>query len=139
MIWYFTWPIFIDFIFWPTEVIDIWRSIPPWTSLVKKGSQNRIGTPKIPVIWYLTWLIFIDFIFWPPVFIDIWRSRPPGSSKVKQGVFRIELGHWKTYDLIPHMTHLHWFDILTVFEVVIEGRSNWKSYIWFKISTLCMG
>ena len=46
-IWYLTWLIFIDFIFWPPEVIDFWRSN---ASMIiwgqKKGYQNGIGTPK---------------------------------------------------------------------------------------------
>ena len=33
----------------------------------------------------------------------------------------MESEHQKTYDLIPHMTHLYWFNILTFLEVVIEG------------------
>ena len=79
-------------------------------------------------------LILIDFIFWPPEIIDIWRSRPPGSSEVKQGL-RMESEHQKTHDLITHITHFHWFHILTFLEIVIEGRSNWRSDKCVNIST----
>ena len=37
MIWYLTWLIFIDFIFWPPEVFDIWRSRPPGSSFFFSG------------------------------------------------------------------------------------------------------
>jgi len=38
--------LFIDYIFWPPMVIDIWRSRPPGSSEVNQGSQSGIGTPK---------------------------------------------------------------------------------------------
>ena len=60
MIWYLTKLIFIDFIFWPPEFIDIWRSRPPGSS-VSYWNRNT----KKPMIWYLTWTIYIDLIFWP--------------------------------------------------------------------------
>jgi len=75
------------------------------------------------MIWYYTYLFsLISYIDLrrslisgrPPEVIDIWE-RPPGSSEDKRGL-RMELEHQKTYDLIPKMTHLHWFNILTLLE-----------------------
>ena len=60
------------------------------------------------------------------------------SSEVKKGL-RMESENQKAYDLIPHVTHLQWFHILTFLEVVIEGRSNWRSYICVNISTWSKG
>ena len=112
MIWYLTRLIFIDFIFWPPEVIDIWRSWPPGPSEVIKGSQNGIGTPKN--LWFNTSHDPFSLI----LYFDLRRSLIFGGHDLqdrlrsKRGL-RIESEHQKTYDLIPHMTHLYWFHILT--------------------------
>ena len=41
-----TWLIFIDFIFWPSEVVKFWRLRTPGSSEVKKEYQNGIRTSK---------------------------------------------------------------------------------------------
>ena len=118
--------------FWSQIILEVVTFRYQWPPEVKIWNRN---TKKL-MIWYLTWPIFMDFIFWPTEVIDIWRSRPPWSSEVKKGL-RMESENQKAYDLIPHVTHLQWFHILTFLEVVIEGRSNWRSYV--NISTWSIG
>ena len=69
MIWYLTWLIFIDLIFWPPEVSKFYRSRPPWS--IRMESEH-----KKPLIWYLTWLIIIhggqSGGQWPPI-SNLWR------------------------------------------------------------------
>ena len=112
MIWYLTWLIFIDFIFWPPEVIDIWRSRPSWSSEVKNGSQNRIGTPKN--LWFDTSHDLFSLIS----YFDLRRSLIFGGHdlqdhlRLKRGL-RMESEHQKIYDLTSHdlFTLLSYFDL----------------------------
>ena len=68
MIWYLTWLNFIDFIFLPPEVIDIWRLSTFISSICRKGPPNEIGTPKNP--WFGTsydiWWSTTSGIIWGP-------------------------------------------------------------------------
>ena len=95
--------------------------------------QNRIGTPKN--LWFDTSHDLFSLIS----YFDLRRSLIFGGHDLQDHLrlnraLRMESEHQKTYDLIPHMTHLHWFHILTFLEVVIEGRSD----ICVNISTWCM-
>ena len=112
VIWYLTWLIFIDFVFWHPEVIDISRSHPAGPSEVIKGSQNGIGTPEN--LWFDTShdpFLLISYF-------DLQRSLISGGQdlhvhlRLNKGL-RMESEHQKTCDLIPHMTYFHWFHILT--------------------------
>ena len=90
MIWYLSWLVFIDFIFWPPKIINIWRLRPPGSSEIKRGirmeSEHQKIYDLIPHMAYFQW-----FHIWPPEVINIRRSRPPGSSEVIKG--------WMTSDL----------------------------------------
>ena len=107
------------------------------SSVVKKGSQNGIGTPNN--LWFDTSHDPFSLIS----YFDLQRSLISGGQDLhdhlrsKMGL-RIESEHQKTCDSIPHMTYFHWFNILTFLEVVIEGMSNWRSDICVNISTWCM-
>ena len=78
---------------------------------LKRCLRMESEHPK-PVIWYLSCLFSLSSYF------DLQRSfisegpRPPGSSEVKKGS-QNRFGTPKTCDLIPPMTHFHWFHIFT--------------------------
>ena len=98
-IWYLTWLIFIDFIVWPPEVIDIWRSNAfriIWGE--KEVSEWNRNTRK-PKIWYVTWLIFIYLIFWQ--FLEIMlkgRSNWRLNWRLDIYVYISAWLMWKTYE-----------------------------------------
>ena len=84
MIWYLTLLIIINFIFWPPEVIDIWRSKCLQDHLrsktgIRMESEHK-KTYDLKLIHHMTY--FIEFILWPPEVSKFWR--PPGSSEVKK-------------------------------------------------------
>ena len=104
VIWYLLWLIFIDLIFWPSEVIS--RSLGSFE--VKKGSQNRIQSPKN--LWFDTSHDLFSLIS----YFDLQRSLISGGQDLhdhlrsKRGL-RIESKHQKTCDLIPHMIYFFYF------------------------------
>ena len=120
----------------PTPII-LWKKIGIW-EICRQAFGNFPRYQK-PMVWYLTWLFFICLIFWPPEVSKFWRSRPQGSPEVKKH-YQNAIETPKTLDLIRHMTYFHWFNIWPFLEVIIEGRSNWRSYICVNNSArLCKG
>ena len=83
-------------------------------------SECNRKTPK-PVIWYLAWLIL--------TFIGHWYLEVKTSIIIKKGL-RMESEHQKTYDLLSHLTHLHWYHIVT-------SRGHW--YLEVKTSMIIWG
>ena len=78
--------------------------MPLVSSEVKRVSEWNWNTKK-PTI-YLTWLIFVNSYFGDHDLQDNLRSN--------RGI-RMVSEHRKTYIFIPHITYLHWFNILVIF------------------------
>ena len=115
-------PVWPPFIFWPPEVIDIWRSRPLWSSEVKKVSHNGIITPKN--LWFETSHDLFSLISYFDLQGSLWSGghELQDHLRSKRGL-RMESEHQKTYDLIPHMTHFYRFHILT-------SRGYWQQKMW---------
>ena len=94
--------IFIDFIFWPPEVINIWRSPPPGSSEVKKGSQNGIGTPK-----KLSFDTSHD-LFSLISYFDLQRSFISGGHDLQYHLELKKVSEWNQNTKKPMIWYLTW-------------------------------
>ena len=129
MIWYLKWLIFINLIFWPPEVIEVWRSNLQDHQWSERGFKMESDYQKTyDLISHMTCFYWFNILtswgHWSRrsnAFMIIWCQK--GSQNGN--------GTPKIYDLIPNMTHFHWFNILTFSEVIIKETSNWRSDTYF--------
>ena len=67
----------------------------------------------------------------------LYRSRSPGSSEVKKW-YQNGIGTPKNLRFNTSKNLFHWFDIWPFLEVIIEGKSKWRSAIFvLSVHNLC--